>query len=220
MNEVWVGRGEVGECFFGLFSPTPDDDGLILAVESLPEDFPEGGHPGFPIGGVGIGFKLADGKSLVNKENALLHPIGKVGVRAGNIIVIGEFFKNVGEAGRGFLTVGRDREGESHGFVLVNVGVLADDDDANVGEGKGAEESPDGIGWRENKKVGFIFVAFLLNGVKGLFQKRESNLLEEGNPRRVNLPDDFFHCCHILYCIQYNYLNTNCVVASRFIFSV
>ena len=106
MNKVWVGRRKVGECLFGLFSPAPDDDGLILAVESLPKDFPEGGHPGFPIGGVGIGFILANGEGLVDKENALLHPIGKVGIRAGHIIVIGEFFKNIGETGRGFLTVG------------------------------------------------------------------------------------------------------------------
>lgn len=66
MNEVSMGGREVCECFFGIFTPAPDDDGLFIFLESLPEDFPECGHPWFPEESVGVGFILADGKGLVD----------------------------------------------------------------------------------------------------------------------------------------------------------
>lgn len=136
VDEV-VRVGDEGGFFLSRGAPEEEGSGLGTRTEVGNDGVGEA----FPAAvGVGEGFAGFDGEDGVEKEDALFRPVEEVAGGGNGEAEVGvELLEHVAERGRR-LVAGEDGEGEAVGLVGVDVGVLAEDDDAGVfgrGEAKG-----------------------------------------------------------------------------------
>lgn len=130
-------EAELGDELLGGAAPGDKDKALAGALAEADKFADDGGGELFPaVFGVGVGAVGLDGETGVEEEDALAGPGREVAVgwRAESWVVVLEGLEDVHQGGRDAGAGVLDGEGEAVGLVVVVVGVLADDEDADGAE--------------------------------------------------------------------------------------
>ena len=128
---------KLGDELLGGAAPGDEDKALAGALAEADKFADDGGGELFPaVFGVGVGAVGLDGETGVEEEDALAGPGREVAVgrREESWVVVLEGLEDVHQGGRDAGAGVLDGEGEAVGLVVVVVGVLADDEDADGAE--------------------------------------------------------------------------------------
>ena len=124
---------------FGVFAPQDCDQRLLPSRTVRPlcdggDCRRRDGLPSFPA--VGAGIAGLDREDAVQEEDALLRPCAEIAMDAGwEAEVVMKLSVNVGKAAGDGPCFARDGEGKSHGVSRCRIGILAQEEDFDVGQG-------------------------------------------------------------------------------------